>query len=362
MSTEDKKHCKKEQEKKQGQKAPKNPVYRRGIRLALGVMLLLPAAGLLILLTMEKLGERSLLTPGQYDVAEGETADTEPPEIIWNGDVYEYRDNLVTLLCLGVDGRETAVENTAIGFGPRADSIYLVVLDLEQEKLTILSISRDSMTSVHVFDSLGQDVGYYDMQLGIQYSNGDGLEQSCELTAAAVSRLLDGIPINGYCALYWRGIAYIHEVVTPVTAWVSEELQQMNPVIFPESGEVELTAEQGLYYVRSRDIWEDGSNETRSQRQREYIKALAAKGIQEIRRDPRKIFTVLRGIEEYVVTDLDAGECLALASWLKDWDLSDLDIRTLPGESRSTDFHDEYLVSPEEKKELLIELFYEKRY
>lgn len=343
-------------------KDPKTLRYGQRVRFILGGMGILLAAAMFTVFLMERIGEHRLLEPKLYDGAEGEEAKTEMPEILWNGDVYGYREDLVTLLCLGIDGRETAIENTAIGFGPRADSIYLAVLDLKQEKLTLLNISRDSMTSVHMFDSLGQDVGYYEMQLGLQYANGDGLEQSCELTAAAVSRLLDGIPIHGYCALYWNGIGALHEEIGPVAVWVPEDLKSLDPVTFPESGRVKLTRKQALVYVQGRDIRVTGSNETRSLRQQEYVKALAETGRRQIRRNPLKLFPILQTVKEYMITDLTSGEFLALASRLKDWDLSSLDIRMLPGQSLPSDFQDEYWVSPGEKQELLIELFYEKRY
>lgn len=324
-----------------------------------GGLLLLAGAGFLSMVLLIKGGEGRLREPKHY----GEASQVEVmPQVLWNGDVYEYRQHVVNILCLGIDGRGVAEKNEDIGFGPRADSIYLAVLDLDQEKLMLLNISRDTMADIRIFDSMGKDQGLYPMQLGLQYANGDGLSYSCELTATAVSRLLEGIPIHGYCALYWNGVGELHDQLGPVRVWVSEELHQLDEKRFPESGLVELNREQAMVYVQGRDTQENGSNEVRSGRQQAYFQELFSAGKRQIKSHPLKVFSLIRGIEPYLVTDLDTGEILALASWMRDWEMDQLEIRNLPGESVSGLFQDEYWVYQEEKKELLLELFYEKWY
>ena len=50
------------------------------------------------------------------------------------GQMYSYRDGLINILCLGVDGRGKAEADDTYGFGPKADCIYLAVLDMENRQ------------------------------------------------------------------------------------------------------------------------------------------------------------------------------------------------------------------------------------
>lgn len=279
--------------------------------------------------------------------------------ITYDGEQYRYCDDLVTLLCLGIDGRGKAEENKAIGFGPRADSIYTMVLNPKQKKITLLSISRDTITDIRIFDSLGQEVGWYPLQIGAQYSNGDGLNQSCELQVEAVGRLLEGIPIHGYCALYWNGIAKINDAVGQVEVDVPEDLVELNPWSFKKTGLTKLTGEQAMEYMRDRDKTITGGNESRSLRQRNYLEALYRQTKSKIK-NPAAIIQIYQAAKDYLVTDLDMDEIMLLASWVTDWNLNELQICALEGVSIDGESHDEFMVDEEEKQRLLLELFYER--
>lgn len=293
--------------------------------------------------------------------SQGQGIDFSTKEILWNGDVYEYREDLITILCLGIDGREEARENTAIGFGPRADSIYLAVVDLEQKELKLLNISRDSMAEIRLRDSLGQEAGFCEMQLGLQYAIGDGLEGSCHLMEEAVSKML-GIPIHGSCALYWKGVGEIHEVLGPVTVEVSKELHELDSATFEEAGLTELTGEQALVYVQGRDIQVEGSNGERTERQKEYMQALYGSAREKLKRNPLMVFSLWHAVEEYFVTDLAPSEIQALATLFCQLDMDELEIRSFSGSYVFGEFQDELWLDEEEKLELLIEVFYKKRY
>ena len=224
-------------------------------------LMVIAVMGAVVFTTVKASGEKKLSR------AKTEENSCFSEEIQYEGENYRYRKNIVTILCLGIDGREKAEKNELIGFGPRADSIYAVVLDKERQKMTLLSISRDTIADVKIFDSLGQEIGAYPMQIGLQYSNGDGLEESCRLQAEAVSKLLNGIPIHGYCALYWNGIAKINDAVGQVEVEVPKELVELNPWSFKKTGLTKLTGDQAMEYMRDRDKSNVGGNESRSIRQ-----------------------------------------------------------------------------------------------
>ena len=57
------------------------------------------------------------------------------------------------------------------------------------------------MTEIEVFNPSGKSLGESTDHINIQYAFGDGKQKSCELMKTAVSNLLDGLPIQGYCSM-----------------------------------------------------------------------------------------------------------------------------------------------------------------
>ena len=62
--------------------------------------------------------------------------------IVVDGKQYDYNTNMLSLLCMGIDTTDDSEG--------QSDVIALMVLDRENEKMKILSFSRDSM--VHIGD------------------------------------------------------------------------------------------------------------------------------------------------------------------------------------------------------------------
>ena len=67
-------------------------------------------------------------------------------------------------------------ESEQYGNKARADTIALVVMDEKKEKMSILSINRDTMTDIRRYTMNGNDKGLYETHLGYAYSYGDGGE------------------------------------------------------------------------------------------------------------------------------------------------------------------------------------------
>ena len=338
----------------------KRKKWKRAAALILGVLILLAASVLLTASGMIQKGRHSLEEPGAY-LEEAVQPFPDGAQISLDGEQYEYKDGLINILCLGIDGRGKAEENTEVGFGPRADCIVLAVVDTKANTLTLLNISRDTVTPIRWFDSRGKEIGLYDYQLGLQYTMGDGLGTSCEMMEEAVSRMLGGIPIHGYCAVYWGAVSALQEVTGPVTVTIPEELRELDLYHFLEGGEVELTPEQAQIFVQGRDIGQTGSNETRMLRQQEYMQAMYQKIKEKLKRNPFYIFSMEKAVEEYLVTDLEKEEILALAWQAAGTSGEELSMITVPGETVDTMFQDEFHVDQEGLSEILEEVFYEKK-
>lgn len=333
----------------------------RILKIAGSILLFLCALTVFVPYLVIKNAERKLKQPKWYETFTEADRSAEYQEIEWGGEIYEYRRGLVTILCLGIDGRGKAVENRAFGQGPKSDAIYLAVLDTEREKITFLNVSRDSMAEIQVFDLRGDDVGFYEMQIALQFANGDGLHSSCELTCAAVSRFLGGIPIHGYAALYWSAVEPIVDLVGPVPAQIPEYMAEINPLFFPETGYTELDGRHAKEYVENRDVREDGSNELRTVYQREFLQSMYAVTKEKVLQDPKLALEMWKTAEDYLVTDLTMDEMLAVLLQARKWEMEELDIRYIPGESVEGKFYNEFWVDEAGKQELLLELFYQKK-
>lgn len=329
-------------------------------KVILGILIFLiggmTAAGGIFYSTITK-GIKQLNEPGKYTEQLSEKL-PDYHEKVYEGTTYQYREGLINILCLGIDGREKKEENTTYGFGPKADCVYLMCFDTKQNTLTFLNISRDCWVPIRWYDSKGKEVGLYNLQLGLQYTMGNGLEGSCELMEETVSRMLGGIPINGYCAMYWNGVEVLQEAVGGVVVDVPKELHLLDIANFPESGEIELTPEQAKIYVQGRDITVTGSNEIRMQRQKNYMKAMYQKMCKTVLVNPKKVLEMRNLLEDYLVTDLSKEELIALGFQTGIKTKGSPVHEVIPGVSVDTSSQDAYHIDEKGLDELLIRLFY----
>ncbi|MFQ9393317.1 MAG: LCP family protein [Lachnospiraceae bacterium] len=88
----------------------------------------------------------------------------------------QYNNRVTTILYAGVDSTGKMESSVQYSDKARADTIALVVMDETNQKMTILSINRDTMTKVRRYTLLnGNDNGLYTTHIGFAYSYGDGV-------------------------------------------------------------------------------------------------------------------------------------------------------------------------------------------
>ena len=129
-----------------------------------------------------------------YELQEG--------QIRYNGKTYQYKDNLMNILCLGIDSRDGIAKEKTPGKAGQADCVILAVLDDDAKTIQLINISRDSMVPVHVYATDGSFVEDRTEQLALQYAYGNGRDWSCQLMEEAVSELFYGLPHGIYHPLY----------------------------------------------------------------------------------------------------------------------------------------------------------------
>ena len=195
----------------------------------------------------------------------------------YKGETYKYNDHLSNYLFMGIDTRDAVDTYQTQEDAGQADAIFLVSLDRVEEKMKVLFIPRDTMTKIETFNPAGKSLGHTTDHINIQYAFGDGKQKSCELMKTAVSNLLDGLPIQGYCAMNMDGISAITDYVGGVELTVPDNsLEETNPD-FKEGAVVTLTGENAEQFVRYRDTDKSQSALVRQERQKTYLQALLKK-------------------------------------------------------------------------------------
>lgn len=277
----------------------------------------------------------------------------EDSEISYNGHKYVYNEDLTNYLFLGIDSSDNVDETKYSGANGQSDAIYLVSYDRRNKSVKTLAIPRDTMTEIEVFEPDGKSRGTTTDHLNLQYAYGDGKHTSCELTRNAVSHLLYGLSIQGYCSLNLSSLPHLAELVQGVQVVVPDNsLENVDPE-FQKGATVTLNADNTEEFVRSRDIQKTGSALVRQNRQIVFLKAFA-KRVQELQKeDASTVSNVYDGLKSYMVTNMTADDFvnIATASGLDD-------VTTLPGKSVKGQMYDEYHVDDDALYELMLDMFY----
>ena len=305
-------------------------------------------------------GKEALEASGSCGQSETETQLEESSSVLsYDGENYEYRKNLLTFLVLGIDDYETVSPAVDGISGGQSDAMFLVVVDLDREKISVIAINRNAMVTLDVYDRAGEYMYQWYGQITLQHGYGDGMEISCERTARTVSRLFYQIPINGYFSVNMGAIGAINDAVGGV------ELVSMDDFYFPDftprEGEtIRLEGMQAYYYLKYRDITVFESSSERLERQKQYLSAFAKQVLEKTKRNIAFPLKLYQEIEPYVVTNLDSSEMIYLASEVAGYDFDDVEILSVPGETVMGEQFEEFYIDEDAFYQMVLSVFYEK--
>lgn len=132
-------------------------------------------------------GRSSLRNGGSAPtVTPGGTEQLDSYTVLHDGKYYRYKEHMVNLLLIGVDSDNKPAAPLPYGSDNQADVILVAALDTDANKMTLISVSRDTMCDIGVPDDTGEISGVAHTQLALSFSNGDGLYESCRLCREAV--------------------------------------------------------------------------------------------------------------------------------------------------------------------------------
>ncbi len=333
---------------------------------------------------------------GAAESMEGQATDYHTMTV--DGKTYRYNTSRVNFLFVGVDGAAESMEG-------QADVIFLVSCDRASETMDIFSFSRDSMVPIKVFDAAGNALGWERQHLGLAYSYGDDPQQGCLLTADAVSRCMNGIPIIYYTAANLSSITEFQNLVGELTVTVpvpdladlGEEYEKGKELTLDASNytaanlssitefqnlvgeltvtvpvpdladlgeeyekgkELTLDASNVEVFLRSRDTETAYSNSSRMERQRVYVEAYVAKLKQQLEEDFQQMVEKILALSQKVATNVSLDEISPFSEMFLTYSFSEENYHVVPGTNQEGMFHDEYIVDEEALQTLLLDTFY----
>ena len=275
--------------------------------------------------------------------------------VTFEGRDYRPNDNLSVLLIIGVD--DYGVTETDAGRNTsQSDFLTLALFDRDARIVRLVQLNRDTMTDVPVLDGNGELYGMTFQQLALAHTYGSGLEDSCENTEFAVSRLLYGVPIDNYFAVTMDVIPILNDLVGGVTVTIEDNFAGVDDSLALGST-ITLTGSQAETYVRARrGMQDDPTNIARMRRQRIYMTGLAEGLSREAENGDSFVLDAYSAMSDYLVTDCTIDALCEYAEQFSDYTLED--IVTPEGESVRGEKNMEFYIDEQALQQLVIDLFY----
>lgn len=282
----------------------------------------------------------------------------------YEGRVYEYNDDIMTFLIMGIDKNGEVENSQGATDGGQADALFLVVADRRKKEIRLVGINRDTMVDINAYGAYGEGMdGSAKAQIAVQHGFGDGREFSCELTRDAVSELFFNLPIHGYAAVNMDAIPVINDAVGGVTLEVLEDIDtdkygKSIGKVWHEGEKIHLQGMEAYYYVRWRDRERFESARLRLARQKQYLEAFLEKARSETKKNITLPVRLYGDLSKYMVTDISVDETAYLAGELIGYTMDPGGIYTLSGETVRGDTFEEFYPDEEALKALMIAVFY----
>jgi LCP family protein required for cell wall assembly len=198
-----------------------------------------------------------------------------------------------------------------------ADTILLLRFDPGSDRLTLLSIPRDTQAEIE---------GH-----GTKKINEANLYGGAPLAAQTVSDLLQGVPIDRYVRINLQGIEKLIDALGGVTVYVPKDMKyndfSQHLYINLKAGKQHLNGEKAIQFLRFRH---DGFGDIgRVQRQQMLMRAVIEQALK-----PQvilKIPEILAVIQTHIDTNLTGEELIALAGFAGQTQRENLQMLMLPG-------------------------------
>lgn len=332
----------------------------------LGIILLFTVGIGLGFLYLRYQGEKDLKTQmpaisEDQDNAESVSGTSEEKQeglyITYDGKKYQYNQDVINILCLGIDKDIPIEEKRDTGSEGLADAVILASIDTKKNKLNFLAVPRETIVPVKLMDTAGNFVRTENEQITLQYAYGQTAEKSCELMIDAVSNLLFRLPIQRYCAINFQALPELNDAIGGVDLTSIETVHWWNGSFY-EGQQLHLKGQSALDYVRQRDETIPKSSMGRLERQKQYITCYLEQAKKAVGKDLTLPIKMFQSLTENMCTNVTVQDITYLVPEILNMDVDMDNISMVPGETITGGEHEEYHVDIESLKQLVVQMFY----
>ncbi len=236
-----------------------------------------------------------------------------------------------TYLFLGTDksGNEEATDDEYQG--SMADALMLVVIDEQEKSYGILQLNRDTITEVPMLLADGTANASAKIQLCTAHWYGKDKTASCENTVNTVSKMLGGVPIDGYYALQMEAMSLLNHEVGGVTVTLEDDMTSLDPEM-KKGTTLTLTDHQAELLIQTRYAMDDDRNTERMRRQQIFMKAFMNKMKEKNAEDVNATIELYDRLRPYATENINMNELTTILQNMQGY--SDKGIIIIDGESR----------------------------
>lgn len=267
---------------------------------------------------------------------------------------YFPRQDIETLLVMGIDKIGPVEDSGSYNNDGEADTVMVLVFDKQDKTLSILNLNRDTMLEIPVLGVGGRQAGTIYGQLALAHTYGSGLEDSCMNTRNTVSDFLYGIDIDHYISMNMDAIAIVNDAVGGVTVHVEDDFSKVDPTI--TRGEMTLHGEQAMTFVRARHDVGEQLNLNRMDRQKEYMDNFLDSLKTQVDANTAFMTEIYNAVSEYMVTDCSLNVMTSMLDDYSDYTLKEIVIPE--GKNVEGEEFMEFYVDEEQLDETILRLFY----
>ena len=275
-----------------------------------------------------------------------------------NGTAYALKNNLTSILLMGVDKYSDAEPTGSYRNGGQADFLRLLVIDSNAKKVIQIAIDRDTITPITILNVFGNPVGTRNERISLSHGFGDGKEQSCELTLKAVKNLLFDAPVDFYIAMNMDGISDLNDLLGGVTVTLEDDFSSVEPTM-TKGKTLTLVGDQAEVFVRSRMSIGIGTNEARMKRQETYLNEAQDLLRKKMGEDKNAVGDLFDGMLPYLTTNIARGRLVNEAYAAQDYDWSE--VLTANGQHAvDSEGFTFFTVDQKSLQDIVLSVFYEK--
>lgn len=275
--------------------------------------------------------------------------------IKYGGKTYLLNEDVMSVVFVGYNQGEVGESDNYMG-----DAIYIIAIDANTGKTTVIGVSRDTMLDVNIYSADGEFIDTEKTQLAYAYSYGNDKVKGGQNVNTALSRLFFGLPFNNYFAIDLDALKDLNDAIGGVTLTsLMEFYSEYYGATVLEGEEITLHGKDAETYIRSRDIEALDSNNARMDRQQQYIKAFLSSIIPAAKKDIGTVTNLYGVVSDNADTTLDLPKItyLATTALTKMRSSNEIEYLRLSGKIKEGE-HAEMYLDDKDVLETMLKVFY----